>query len=39
MACGICLKIRREEGSETCPISTLKDLYELVRDSDRIVTF
>ncbi len=38
-ACGACLKLRDSEGSETCPLSTLKDQYEIVRDSDRIVTF
>ena len=39
LACGTCLKLRESEGSEICPLSTLKDQYELVRDSDRIVTF
>jgi len=39
LACGTCLKLRHSEGTELCPLSTLKDLYELVRDSDRVVTF
>jgi uncharacterized protein involved in oxidation of intracellular sulfur len=39
LACGTCLKIRNQEGSALCPISTMKDLYELIRDSDRVVTF
>jgi uncharacterized protein involved in oxidation of intracellular sulfur len=39
MACGTCLKLRQEEGSEICPISTLNDLYELLKESDKIVTF
>lgn len=39
LACGTCLKLRESEGSEVCPLSTLKDLYEIVRDSDRLVTF
>ena len=39
MACGTCLKLRNSGGSELCPRSTLKDLHELVRDSDRVVTF
>lgn len=39
MACGTCLKLRDSEGSELCPRSTLKDLHELVRGSDRVVTF
>ena len=37
-ACGACLKLRSSEGSEVCPLSTLKDHYEIVRDSDRLVT-
>jgi sulfur relay (sulfurtransferase) complex TusBCD TusD component (DsrE family) len=39
LACGTCLKLRESAGSEICPISTLKDLYEIVRDSDRVLTF
>ena len=38
LACGACLKVRDSEGSEVCPLSTLKDQYEIVRDSDRLVT-
>lgn len=38
-ACGSCLKIRRSEGSETCPLSTMKDLYTIIKESDKIVTF
>lgn len=38
LACGTCLKLRESKGSEICPLSTLKDLYEIVRDSDRLVT-
>ncbi len=37
-ACGTCLKLRNSEGSEICPLSTLKDHYEIVRDSDKVVT-
>ena len=37
-ACGTCLKLRNAAGSEVCPLSTLKDHYEIVRDSDRLVT-
>ena len=39
LACGTCLKVRGSEGTELCPLSTMKDLYELVRDSDRVVSF
>ncbi len=38
-ACGTCLKIRQSEGSEMCPLSTMKDMHEIVKWSDRIVTF
>ena len=39
LACGSCLKIRQSGGSEMCPLSTMKDLYELITGSDRVVTF
>lgn len=39
LACGTCLKVRNSTGSELCPLSTMKDLYEIVRDSDKVVTF
>lgn len=29
----------QSQGSEICPLSTLKDMYEIVRDSDKLVTF
>jgi uncharacterized protein involved in oxidation of intracellular sulfur len=38
LACGTCLKLRGSEGSQICPLSTLKDQYEIVRDSDRLYT-
>lgn len=38
-ACGSCLRIRQSEGSDVCPVSTMKDLYEIVKESDKIVTF
>lgn len=38
-ACGTCLKSRHMEGSDTCPLSTLKDLYQIIKDSDRLLTF
>lgn len=38
LACGACLELRNSEGSEICPLSTLRDHYEIVRDSDRVVT-
>jgi uncharacterized protein involved in oxidation of intracellular sulfur len=38
-ACGTCLEIRQSGGSGMCPISTMKDLYEIVKESDKVVTF
>jgi len=37
-ACKACLELRSSKGSEICPLSTLKDHYEIVRDSDKLVT-
>ena len=37
-ACGRCLKIRQSKGSKMCPISTMNDLYGLIKESDKIVT-
>ena len=38
LACGTCLKLRASEGSDICPLSTLKDHYEIIRDSDKVIT-
>jgi len=38
-ACGTCLKSRDSEGSQMCPISTMKDMYELVKESDKVISF
>jgi len=39
LACGTCLKIRQQGASDLCPLSTMQDLYELVRDCDKVLTF
>jgi len=39
LACGTCLKLRHSEGSELCPLSTMKDLHEMIKESDRLVSF
>lgn len=39
LACGTCLKSRQKQGSETCPVSTMKDLLKMIEDSDKILTF
>lgn len=38
LACGTCLKLRNSQTSDICPLSTLKDHYEIVRDSDKLLT-
>ncbi len=38
-ACGSCIKSREQENSEMCPISTMKDMYDIVKKSDKVVTF
>jgi len=38
-ACGTCIKAREQESSDMCPISTLKDMYEIIKESDKTVTF
>ncbi|MBN1823041.1 MAG: DsrE family protein [Endomicrobiales bacterium] len=38
-ACGSCMQSREQESSEACPISTMKDMYDIVKESDRVVTF
>jgi len=39
LACETCLKLRKSKGSGMCPWSTMKDLYDMVRDSEKIITF
>ena len=39
LACGTCLKLREAESSELCPMSTMEDLYILLRDADKVITF
>ena len=39
LACGICVQSGKREGSEMCLISTMKAMYEVVKEIDRVVTF
>lgn len=39
LACGTCIKSRNQENAEMCPISTMKDMYEIIKESDKAVTF
>lgn len=38
-ACGTCIKSRNQKGSELCPLSTMRDMCDLVKESDRVVAF
>jgi uncharacterized protein involved in oxidation of intracellular sulfur len=38
-ACGTCLKLRQSKGTELCPLSSMQDLYNIVKESDKILTF
>jgi len=38
-ACGTCIKAREQKESNLCPINTMKDLYEIVKESDKVVSF
>ena len=38
-ACGSCMKIRQQKATKTCPVSSMRDLYSIVRESDRVITF
>jgi len=39
LACGTCLRLRKSEGTPLCPISTMKDMYDIVKESDKVLTF
>jgi sulfur relay (sulfurtransferase) complex TusBCD TusD component (DsrE family) len=38
-ACGTCLKIRNTKGTELCPVSSLSELYGIIKSSDIVLTF
>jgi sulfur relay (sulfurtransferase) complex TusBCD TusD component (DsrE family) len=38
-ACGSCIKSRNAAETEMCPLSTMADLYRIVDESDKVVTF
>ena len=38
-ACGTCLKLRHQEESDICPLSTMQDLYDIVQESDKVISF
>ncbi|HOW27155.1 MAG TPA: DsrE family protein [Elusimicrobiota bacterium] len=39
LACGTCLKFRNMPGTEICPLSTMKDLYDIIKTHDKVVSF
>jgi len=39
LACGTCIKSRNQAGTEMCPINTMKDMYEIIKESEKVVTF
>jgi uncharacterized protein involved in oxidation of intracellular sulfur len=38
-ACGTCMASRNLQGSKTCPVSSLSDLYDIIRWCDKLLTF
>jgi len=38
-ACGVCLKFHQLKAPEMFTVSTMKDLYEIIKESDKVVTF
>lgn len=39
LACGTCLHLRQQSASALCPLSTLADLYRLIAESEKVLTF
>lgn len=39
IACGTCLAIRHQKESSQCPKGGIEDLYNLVTENDKILTF
>ena len=38
-ACGTCMAIREQKSGKECPAGGIEDLYNLIADSDKVVTF
>jgi uncharacterized protein involved in oxidation of intracellular sulfur len=39
LVCGTCLKIRNASNSDLCPVSTMAELYEIINEADKVLTF
>ncbi len=37
--CGTCMKSRQIDSRDTCPLSSMKDLYQIIKDSNKVLTF
>jgi|SRR3989344_886596 len=38
-ACGSCMKAREMESTNTCQISSMSELYKIIKESDKVLTF
>jgi uncharacterized protein involved in oxidation of intracellular sulfur len=38
-ACGTCLQIRNAGSSDICRVSTMAELYEIISEADKVLTF
>ncbi len=38
-ACGTCLEIHNLKAVEAYKVATMKDMYEIIKESDKVVTF
>lgn len=39
LACGTCLNIRKQESTESCPAAAMQDISDLIKNSDKIISF
>ncbi len=39
LACGTCIEIRKKDSTELCPMSTMADLYQIIKESDKLISF
>jgi len=39
LACGTCLQVRNQGGTDVCPMSTMFDCVDMVEWADKVITF
>lgn len=39
LACTTCMKIHSSDGSALCPFSSINQLYSIIKESDKIISF